>query len=155
MPIFKSKFYPSGHTIPPVVPMGLTQTGPMVQVQIEVSTALSKRLLAEHAPVSQPETGNALVDTGATFSAIDVSIAKRLNLEPIGTATTGTAAGKQTVAVFALKISIPGARIAVEDGHVLGVDLDGTGVIALLGRSFLQNVIFIYDGPSGEFTIAL
>ncbi|MCI4347277.1 MAG: retroviral-like aspartic protease family protein, partial [Thermoplasmata archaeon] len=120
-----------------------------------VSKVLSKRLVKDKKSVPQPVTGVALIDTGATFSAIDQGVAERLGLNPIGVAKTGTASGRRDAPVYAVKFSIHGAMIIVEDGHVLGVDLEGTGMVALLGRSFLQNTLFIYDGIGSEFTIAL
>ena len=155
MPVFKTKVLPTGQTPPVPLPGALTQSGPVVQIQVEVSSPLSQRLVADKQSVPPPVSGAGLVDTGATFSAIDLKVVSRLGLQPIGAAITGTAAGRRPASVYAVKFTLPGARIAVEDGHVLGVDLDGTGMVALLGRSFLQNTVLIYDGLGSEFTIMI
>ena len=156
MPVFKTRIHPTNQAPPAPVPMALTHLGPVVQLQLEVSDALSKELVESKQQVPAPVSGRGLIDTGATFSAIDNSVAKRMGLQPIGTVRVGTAGGRRAAPVYALKITIVGGgNIVLNDNHVTGVDLDGTDMLALLGRSFLQNVILIYDGISAEFTIAL
>ena len=158
MPIFKARIVqlPAGQTPHPPAPLGLTMSGPIVQIQVEVPEALSKQLSDSGQPIPQPVTGSALIDTGATFSAIDMGrVAKKLGLNPIATAKSGTADGEKVQPIFSVKFVLPQSKIVVSDGRATGVNLDGSPYIALLGRSFLQNVIMIYDGPGAEFTLAL
>lgn len=155
MPISKTKFHPRGTTPPPNWPDGLLQNGPVVAVQLEVSSALGKRLGDEGKPIPQPITGTGLIDTGATFSAIDTSIAAKLGLEPTGLVKVGTAKGAHEAPIYSLKITLPSALVQVEDSYVTGVELADTPYIALLGRSFLRSGILIYDGWSGEFSFAV
>ena len=45
-------------------------------------------------------------------------------------------------------------NLSIEYGEVIGVDLTGTDLVALLGRDFLRNVLLIYEGPIGEISLA-
>ena len=38
---------------------------------------------------------------------------------------------------------------------VLSADLSGLGILALLGRDVLSKCVFIYNGPAGQFTLAV
>lgn len=96
----------------------------------------------------------ALIDTGATLSAVDASTLAQLSLQPVGIANVGTAAGQQPQNLYPVRMVLTQMSLGIDYSQVLGVNLAGQGIIALLGRDFLQRTILIYDGPSGEFTLS-
>ena len=109
-----------------------------------------------------PETGtrltevvNALVDTGATQSCIDSRLAERLGLPVIDAMEVAGVGGTRTHNVYLASVSIPSLGLS-QYGEFAGVELQDGGQphAALLGRSFLQNVILIYDGLRGQVTLA-
>lgn len=63
--------------------------------------------------------------------------------------------GMQKHAVYLASVSIPDLEF-LQYGRFAGVDLRDGGQAhqALLGRTFLQNVILIYDGLRGQVTLA-
>lgn len=154
MPIFKVKLLSQGQQpIPPNNKALLQARGPVVQVQIEVPLALSKQLAASGTAVPQPVAGWALLDTGATSTAVDDSVVSSLGVMPIGVAQVGTAGGPTTHPVYPIRLQIQGVGLAIDFGRVTGAPLKGMGLVALIGRDVLSNMILIYDGPSSEFTL--
>lgn len=155
MPVAKVKFHEPGKAPPNPVPLLLLREGPNLPVQIEVPDALAKQLADTGKPIPPPVSGKGLIDTGATFSAVDNATARKLELQPVRVTKVGTASGEVEQPVYSLKLTLPTARIVITDGNVVGADLSGVGgVIVLIGRSFLQHVMMIYDGPSAEFSLA-
>jgi hypothetical protein len=101
-----------------------------------------------------------LVDTGATDTCIERSVAEGLDLDPIGeVAVFGvpSSSGPEKGIVFRLRSThagvpavdlIPSARvIAVED-------LSRFDAQILLGRDLLARGVLVYDGPQERFTFA-
>lgn len=115
---------------------------------------------------SSPQRGimvNALLDTGATTTSIDESLAKNLGLVPIGFTQIGTAAGIRKAATYVVDISFPDTGLApkrlvrvsscnlqysAESGAVLQ-----RNVGALIGRDILSRWIVVWNGPMSTVTI--
>ncbi len=158
MPIFKSKFHPTGQPPAPPTPAVLAQIGPVVPIQIEVPQALNKQLTAAGQPVPAPITGYALIDTGATMSAVDTSVIQKLGVNPVGLASVQTAGGPQQQSLYPIRLIVQGVGLVLDAAQVtgspLGMNLGGLVIIALIGRDFLQAMLMFYDGPAGEFTVA-
>ncbi|MGO9443198.1 MAG: aspartyl protease family protein [Thiobacillaceae bacterium] len=106
-------------------------------------------------PVPTPtEITWALIDTGAGESCIDNALAKRLGLPVIDTMLISGSNGTFLHDVYLAHINIMGLEF-FQFGRFAGVDLTGGqqahGV--LLGRTFLDNVMLIYDGLRGQITL--
>jgi predicted aspartyl protease len=154
VPVFTVKLHSPGQV--PVLPNPglLGQLGPQVVVQVEVPTALAKLLSGSGQPVPPPVTGRALIDTGATASAVDASVVAALGVKPVGTANIGTAGGPTTQPVYPIRVELQGIGLKIDFSRVTGAPLKGMGLVALLGRDMLSRMILIYDGPSSEYTLA-
>ena len=136
-------------------PVALQQNGPIIEIEVAVPTALEQLLKQTSKPVPPPVRGFALVDTGATMSAVDDSVVRSLGVAPIGLASTGTAGGPQTQNLYPAKFILQRAPWTFEFGRVTGCNLSGTGMIALIGRDVLSNAILVYNGPLGVFSFAI
>jgi len=101
------------------------------------------------------ETVYALIDSGATESCIDCELAKRLGLPIVDVRTISGVSGAQQHDVYAASVSIPGLEFS-QYGQFTGVELEKGGQHhrALLGRTFLSNIIMIYDGLRAQVTLA-
>jgi len=148
MPLFDATFLrPTGETDF----ASLLQYGPSIQVT--VGHYVPQDTVAS-AP-APPETTWALIDTGAGESCIDSDLAKRLGLPIIDKMQISGANGTATHDVYLAHINIFGLEFS-QYGRFAGVHLaDGQqphGV--LLGRSFLQYVMLMYDGIRGQITIS-
>lgn len=141
--------------------MGLQLTGPFLPVQIEVPLALAAQLQQAGQAPPPPASGFALLDTGASVSAVDAAIMQQLNVQPVGVVTVGTAGGPQQQALFPARFTFPGSNIpGINFNRLLGSNLQnqqipGHGpIVALLGRDLMTRFIVIYNGPGGCFSIA-
>ena len=150
-----------GNVIPN--PQGLVADGPSLAIRITLPQSLEDFLTKSGMPIPSPVDGVALVDTGATYSALDEDVARQLGLQPVGTIDTLTAAGKRTCSQFHARIFFPGSPLPdVEAGRLTGVDLGGQTapvqnkpILALLGRDLLSRFVFVYNGVLGQFSLSL
>jgi len=124
--------------------------GPTIEVQVGFDAA------SPDAGRSNPgaETSQALVDTGAQFSHIDVSLASRLALPVIDKCLVSGSGGAHEVDVYLAQIYVPAFKFT-QRGRFAGADLASgfDGHTVLLGRTFLTRFRMIYDGFSGRVTL--
>ncbi len=161
MSVFSSQLFentPDGKQ--KIGPSMLAQHGPFLEVLISIPQALAELYTRESKTIPPPKTGVALIDTGATKSCVHDAIMKQLGVNPIGVATSGTAAGQVTHNLYPAHFTFPAANINIDFSAVVGVNLTGQEVmgkpiIALIGRDVLANGIFVYNGHIGAFTIAI
>ena len=152
MPILNGVFIqPPGNALGPNV---LQQTGPVIEVQVAVPTALEQLLRQNNQPIPPPIRGRALIDTGATISSVDDASIRSLNVSPVGLINTGTAGGPQQQNMYPARF-ILGVGWVFEFSRVTGSNLTGTGLIALIGRDVLSRTLMVYNGPLGLFSLAI
>ena len=141
-------------------PGGLIQAGPVLPVEVAVSSHLSKLLAEQGKDIPPPVSGFVLIDTGATRSCVDIDAISKLGVNPIGIVDLGTAGGKSQHYLYPAKFSFPAIRFEVEFSSLVGVDLKeqalaGRQIIALMGRDLLSRCLPVYHGTKGSFSIAL
>jgi hypothetical protein len=136
-------------------PLTLLNEGPTFRVEVFVSLSAELSIIAAGGTPPPPAVGFALVDTGASTSAVHEGIPASLGLRPVGIApvvTPTTGATAVTKPLFAIRLvtptDIPFDAIAIE------ADLGPQGIVALLGRDVLTDAIFVYNGTTGIYTIA-
>ena len=148
--------------IPQPSPNLLAANGPVIQIQIETPPVLAESLQKASTPIPNPIEGFVLIDTGASITAIDVSIFTQLGINPNGIAMVGTAGGPQQQSTYPVRLTFPGTGIpGVNHAKALGCNLAGQLVlgtrplIALIGRDILQRFILIYNGSAGMFSLSI
>ena len=137
----------NGVTLPPG--RGLERFGPTI-------VAIVGKLAAKGAPqpgVPPPVQTVALIDTGATVSCIDEKLAKKLKLPVIDRRYVGGVSGRKKHNVYMAHMIVPSLGAESKDAF-LGVDLSAYQPV-LLGRDFLANTIFTYNGPFRRITLAI
>ena len=137
----------------------LIRQGPVLPIQVLVPTALEKLLRSQGQQVPPPVSGFALIDTGATKSAVDDQVIRSLKVAPIGKITTHTAGGVVSQNLYPVRFHFPVNKWMIEFSSVIGVNLKayavmGKNLIALVGRDVLSRCIFIYNGTAASFTVA-
>lgn len=97
----------------------------------------------------------ALIDTGALVSCIDNSLAQSLALPLVDRQSVSGVGGKHECNVYLAHIVAP-TLAWVQWGVFYGVSLvEGDQAHqALIGRSFLQGMMLVYDGRTGRVQIA-
>ncbi|MCX7424860.1 MAG: aspartyl protease family protein [Planctomycetia bacterium] len=140
----------------PVSPQGL-----IVTVGVAVSGPKADAIKAAGKPIPQTQVVRALIDTGASCSAIDPGVIQALELTPTGTAsihTPSTGVGSHEcnlydVALFILMGSAQ-VHIASLTAPVIEAKLAGQGFDVLIGRDVLSQGLLVYDGKAGNLSLA-
>ena len=130
----------------------LLQFGPTIQVVIGQFISTDGANFVQ----SEDSIAHALVDTGATESCIDINLAQKLQLPIVDKMNISGSDGVKIHDVYMAQIRVPVLQFT-QYGKFSGVNLTGGGQQhqALLGRTFLQNTIMIYDGLRGQITITI
>ena len=112
--------------------------------------------LARYAePALEAPPAGALIDTGTQHDAIDAAFVESLRLPVVDTLDVVSRSGHHTIAVYAAFLAVP--RLGLRRfGSFVGIDLAFAEVPhrVVLGRSFLDSVIMIYDGLRAQVTFA-
>jgi len=103
-------------------------------------------------PIPKPITRNALIDTGASASVVDLSVISTLQTSPVGVTAVSTTAGPVQQNLFPIRFVFP--RLVIDVSAVVGADLRPFGIVALIGRDILSLFLMIYDGLGGMITLA-
>ena len=145
---------PSGAQIPPLV--ALQQRGPVVQVSVTVEQNIAQQLLAQGVTLPPPESGLALIDSGATSTCIDEDAALRLRLPVIDVATVASASHASTEQnVHPIQIEVVGLALTISAPRVIAAPLATQGLLILIGRDVLQHCTLFYNGPAGSFSLSV
>lgn len=125
---------------------GLWRRGPVV------------RILASAAGQSgiPPVSCDALVDTGAWPSYLDVAVVRQLRLTPVDVASPASLLQhpKRRLNIYAARIHIAALDLSrVAAYPALDFKAAGLPYDALIGRDFLGELTMTYDGPSGSVVL--
>lgn len=111
-------------------------------------------------PVPDPQTINALIDTGASISGVDPTILSALGFSPTGEAEIfSTTASGVAVPTYDVCIGIYATRqgdvhFLSDTIQVTATNLASRGFQALIGTDILCKCILHYNGADGHFTLA-
>lgn len=142
-------------SIPPA--QSLHVFGPVLQVVVSPTKEHIEALNLKGEVVPQPVSGLAIIDTGATSTAVDEEVCRRLGLNPTGSMKTAHAGGSEERACYPIQISFPNTPFpSVSTPTAMSVNLQfgKTPYILLFGRDMLSAMKFVYNGPAGRFEIA-
>jgi predicted aspartyl protease len=134
----------------------LRDAGPTIQIIASVAQVIADQLLQQGIVVPQPVPGSALIDTGASATCIDDAIARQLRLPAIDVVQMTSASHASTPQnVYPVLIEVVGPGIRINVARAIGANLAPQGIIALIGRDFLQHCTLFYNGVTGEITLAI
>ena len=131
----------------------LVQFGPTLGVRIGFDQNYSPNGAS---PPNLPEKlWPALVDTGASESCIDSTLADELQLPIFDRVSISGAHGKQELNLHLAQIYVPSLEFTTY-GSFAGVHLISGGQrhYALIGRSFLRSFNMVYNGKTGSVTLS-
>ena len=128
-------------------PFALTRYGATVEVTVSPLVDEGERPLEA--------VTHALIDTGAEESCIDERLARSLRMPVVDTIAIFWAGESPEHNVHAANIVVPHLELAVQ-GRFVGIDFIPGDIPqeVILGRTFLEGVVMIYDGIKGEVTIS-
>ena len=161
MPVFERNYFGQGFN-PQGKPSNLPprhvlQTvGPSLNIVLSVTEEHQRALSSKGRSIPQPVSGAALIDTGASLTAVDEEVCRQLGLQPTGIVNISHANGSTPRNTYPIQIIFPGTPLpSLLLASALSVDLScGTPRhIALLGRDLLSNLRMVYNGPVGRIEI--
>lgn len=131
--------------------------GPTVPVRIGVHPAMAKKLQAEGKPVPPAIAGDAMIDTGAQVTTIDMTIAERLQLPRTGKTIVAGIGGLSEGYTSPISVTFPGLNNMTfhsSGAHCHDLIKNAKHIIALIGRDLLKGMTFFFDGVEGEARLA-
>lgn len=138
----------------------LQESGPLIPVSIGIPPALEEFFAQNGIEIPAPISGYALIDTGASASAVHEQVVLELGILPIDSIPTHTPHGPGRSFIYPVKVSFPALQIIdYRMDRVIGSDLkwttrDGKEIIMLLGRDILQFFLLVYNGKRSDITLA-
>ena len=96
----------------------------------------------------------ALVDTGAIFSCIDDDLAQSLGLPLVDRRVFSMLNGVRECNAYLAHIVVPALSL-FQHGILYGLTFDEIDrpYLAVIGRTFLRDMVLVYDGPTGSVRI--
>jgi hypothetical protein len=154
----------------------MRRLGPVIQGEWRLTPDDERRLVSAGGVVPPPVKGYFLIDTGASFTAIDAGVARELNLPP-ATPTEAFGIGgsdvfkmvrahmvlnvnddsgeKLGLGLFNDFVCAPGLRENHDDYKLTAPDGSPLRIIGLLGRNFLRFATLTYNGLSGHWDMKI
>jgi predicted aspartyl protease len=130
--------------------------GPRIDVEVHVPDPLATLLSQQGKPIPKPVLGQALIDTGASITAVDDSTITSLGVQPIGVTMVHTPSGSAQQNLYPVRFVFPGSGLPeLSATQAIGSVLLPQGIVALIGRTALSSVILVYNGPVGMITLAI
>lgn len=136
----------------------LAREGPTISVIVRPSTAFlsaqkEQGIEAEEVPAVRSLM---LVDTGASGSAVDQEVIAMLGLQPTGSIAIATPSHERhDVLTYDIDLLIEQNQFHLADVPVFATGLNNQGIQGLIGRDVLQHMLLVYNGYSGDFTLAV
>jgi predicted aspartyl protease len=146
----------SGNTVSVPPHIALANRGPVVQASIAVADQVAKSIVAEGGTLPDPQTGWALIDTGASSTCVDDEVAQALGLPAVDVvriASASHSASEQNV--YPIRLEIAGLPVSLNAPRAIGAPLKAQGLVALIGRDVLAACTLFYNGPNGQLTISI
>lgn len=133
--------------------------GPIIRLLIGASEPRLAALREAGRSLPNPVVVSMLIDTGASCTAIDERALAPLGLTPTGstqvsTPTTGTAPeARLTYDVGVMLYHTDNSRL-FNSVPVIATDFGAQGIDGLFGRDLLASCLLVYDGATGNFSLA-
>lgn len=132
-----------------VPPEELRERGPLFNIEVSVPQIMIDQLIESGQPIPDPVPGLALIDTGASISAVDFTVLRALQINQVdvielATPSNPDATGEGYPARFILPEN------EVELSIVLGADLRPFSAIAIIGRDILCDCMLMFFGKRGR-----
>ena len=135
----------------------LARKGPTIDVIVRPSTAFLSAQKEQGSDAEVPAVRSLmLVDTGASGSAVDLEIIEKLGLQPTGAISIATPSHEHhDVLTYDIDLIIEQNQFHLSDVPVFATGLKNQGIHGLIGRDVLQHMLLVYNGYSGDFTLAV
>ena len=157
MPLFEHNYVavtPEGKSsgVPPSAV--LAGAGPLLQVAIAVTPEHAAQLSKDGKEPPKPISGYALIDTGASITAVDEGVCQKLGLPSTGVVSMTHAGGDETRSCYPIQLLFPGTPIPpLTNPRVVSCRMGGNYLL-LFGRDLLSGIRMVYNDPAGRIELA-
>lgn len=131
----------------------LQAMGPLVDMRVWVGTPVEEALKKAGKKVPEPLSTKGMIDTGATGSVIQASIAKQLGLQPVGIVSITTPSSENVQCLqYVVRFVFPNNVIV--EALAIEAPLSAQHIQCLIGRDVLSHAVFVYTGYINQFTLS-
>ena len=124
--------------------------GAILPVRVALPQDMAERRRRENHPLPLVQKADAIMDTGAVQSGIDMGVARALNLEVRNWAMIRTPSGVKMQPRYSVSLRIPEVGL-LREITVFGLQLAPRPYRVLLGRDILSLGTLVYSGWKGSF----
>lgn len=130
----------------------LEADGPIVDVTLSPRSEAIDAMVEAGETAPAPVAASALIDTGASGTAVRVGLLSSLGLHPVGSVPVSTPTDTNVQCnLYAVQLNFPYGSL---DVTVVEAPLQGQNIQVLIGRDVLKHAVLIMQGPSNQFTIS-
>lgn len=136
----------------------LVREGPTISAIVRPSTAFLSAQKEQGREVEEVPSVRSLmlVDTGASGSAVDHEVIAQLGLQPTGSIAIATPShDHHDVLTYDIDLIIEQNLFHLADVPVFATGFKNQGIAGLIGRDVLRHMLLVYNGYSGDFTLAV
>jgi Aspartyl protease len=145
---------PDGKTFQVPSNVAMQQKGAVIPVTITIEQNMGKTLAQQGKTIASKQ-GLAIIDTGASRSAIDEQTAKDLGLPVVNVGKMTSASHEEHPCnLYPVQFSIL-PNIVFQSPQTMGATLGKQGYIGIIGRDILGRCVLIYDGVAGQITLSI
>ncbi len=127
--------------------------GPLVDIRVWVGTPVEEVLKRAGSKLPEPAAAKGMIDTGATGSVIQPSIAQQLGLQPVGVVHISTPSSEDVPCLqYVVRLIFPNNVIV--EALAIEAPLRGQHIQCLIGRDVLAHGLFVYTGYINQFTLS-
>jgi len=131
----------------------LQALGPLVDMRIWVGTPVEEAVKKAGGKVLDPVSVKGMIDTGATGSVIQPTIAQQLGLYPIGVVNISTPSS-ESIPCYQYSVRLIFPNNVIVEAIAIEAPLKGQQIQCLVGRDVLAHGVLIYTGYINQFTLS-
>ena len=133
----------------------LERDGALLRVAVGVARSMTEELVRRGISFPAPISGWGLLDTGACRTCVDAKAADKLGLPTAGWIdVTSATSPSSRQKIHPIRIRLEEIAFEIEIPHAIAAPLEGTGLVALIGRDVLRRCAVFYDGIPGRITLS-
>jgi predicted aspartyl protease len=131
----------------------LQAVGPVVDMRVWIGGPVEQVLKKADSKVPPPVPVKGMIDTGATGSVIQPTIAQTLGLQPVGVVSISTPSSMNVPCYqYVVRLILP--NNVVVEALAIEAPLHGQQIQCLIGRDVLAHGVFVYTGYINQFTLS-
>lgn len=130
----------------------LARIGPVLNISVEPILTVQEIMRRSGITVPSIEI-RALIDTGASGSAVQAIVFDNFDMEQVGEYAMNTPSTTKPIFVPKYRVRLVLSNSVSFETYVAAVPMGGQHIQGLLGRDILEQCVLTYNGPKNSFTL--